>query len=258
MNFYFDEVLVKDLKVDPSYQRDIKPYWVKQISSNYDPAQVRQLILSRRADGSLYIIDGNHTAKATLAAIGENAKLQAKIYLDLTPIEEARMFEKLNTNSKKVRYSEKLKARVACNEEKAINYISALNKSGIDWLYHAGGKDGPFEAHKDGEYLFFVYGEESFIEAMRILHATGNHDIYKGFTVGGICYICKYVSFDRNRLIKVLSNASSKTLRAQVTLYGTTIHNTGTVRDRACAKSIIETYYNKNLRAGNKIDLPQV
>lgn len=258
MNFYFDEVLVKDLKVDPSYQRTIKPHWVKSIVNNYDPMQVRQLILSRRADNSLWVIDGNHTATATLKKFGNEARLQAKIYLDLTVAEEARMFEKLNNNSKKVRYSERLKARVACKDEKALAYISALNKSGIDWLYHGGGKGGAFEAHKDGERLFFSYGEELFVEAMQIMHDTGSRDLYTGFVVGGICYLCKYVSFDKARLIKVLRKADVQTIKKQIALYGSATQNTGAIRDRACAKGIIETYYNKGLRANNKIDLPQI
>lgn len=257
-NTYVQDVPLKELKIDYSYQRGISSGWLKKIIANYDPSLVRQLTLSKRANGDLYILDGHHTVDATLAVIGEHACLPAKIFNNLTIEEEAELFNRLNTNSKKVRYGEKLKARVRSNEEKACRYVEALDKSGIDWAYVGGGKDGPYESHKEGEYLLSVYGDKVLVNALKVLHASNNHKIYTGYVLGGICYLLKYTKINHSRLINKLSNADEKNIRAKIALYGTSRSNYGIVRDRASAKAILDDYYNKHLSIGNKVELPNI
>lgn len=254
-NYYTKDVLVKDLLVDSSYQRNVDKSWLKNIIKNYNPALVRQLALSEREDGNLYIIDGNHTAKATMAVIGQQAMLSAKIYTGLTVEEEAMLFNALNTNSKRVKYGEKLRARVRGGDEKTHRYIAALDKSGIDWKYKGGGKAGPFEAHKDGETLLEIYGEDVFCNAMNVLKETGNRSLYLGLTAGGLCYLFQALpAIEKERLSKTLSNADKNAIKSKVSLYGVSTNGISKIRDRAAAKAILDDYYNKHLR--NKLELP--
>ena len=63
--------------------------WIKQIVSAWDPRQLRPLTVSVRADGSKWIIDGQHTALAAVQVMGDDAMLPARLYFRLSRKQEA-------------------------------------------------------------------------------------------------------------------------------------------------------------------------
>ena len=106
-----------DLRVDPRYNRDIKPGWVAEIAENFNPDQLQTLNVSRRLfrvvqtsegpaterqvfDGIVtdatrveyVVISGQHRLLATLQAKGEDFLLSCTIYDTLTEAQEAELF----------------------------------------------------------------------------------------------------------------------------------------------------------------------
>jgi hypothetical protein len=101
-----------DLRVDPRYNRDIKPGWVQEIADHFNPDQLQTLNVSRRLyrlvdgierqvfDGAVgpgtreeyVVISGQHRLLATLQAKGEDFLLSCNVYDTLTEAQEAELF----------------------------------------------------------------------------------------------------------------------------------------------------------------------
>ncbi len=54
------EVSLADLNVDSNYARELDEAWVETIVSGWDPDLFRNPLVSRRSDGSLWVVDGQH------------------------------------------------------------------------------------------------------------------------------------------------------------------------------------------------------
>lgn len=58
------EVPLADLNVDSNYARELDEAWVETIVSGWDPDLFRNPLVSRRSDGSLWVVDGQHRVEA--------------------------------------------------------------------------------------------------------------------------------------------------------------------------------------------------
>lgn len=111
------EVALADLKVDPVYQRDLTASFVERLAGNYDVVTAGTIVVSRRPDGDLYIVDGQHRAAAAVRA-GETHIL-AQVVNEPSAEEEARL--RLKGNVKRTdRIFEVFRARLASGDETAL------------------------------------------------------------------------------------------------------------------------------------------
>lgn len=81
------------------YQRGINRAHVSAIAANFDPDRFGVLHVSRRNDGTYWVMDGQHRL-AALTQMGEswvNSKIECKVYTGLTIADEARIYYGLNT-----------------------------------------------------------------------------------------------------------------------------------------------------------------
>lgn len=94
-------IRVKDILTDPETQRVLRPHWAREIAQDFDPDKLRPVVVSQRADGNYYVIDGQHRLGALkLMGYGEQLiecdvfdrrhatpaevrKLDARLFLDL-------------------------------------------------------------------------------------------------------------------------------------------------------------------------------
>src|SRR3989304_2375030 len=82
------EVLtIDDLHVDHTYQRDLSADRVQSIAARWDIVAAGPIVVSRRANGDLYIVNGQHRAAAAKMA-GETHVI-AQVVNDLTAKKEA-------------------------------------------------------------------------------------------------------------------------------------------------------------------------
>ena len=55
------EVLqIADIQIDPDYQRDLRHDLIDKIAREYDVVKAGPILVSKRADGSLWNVDGQH------------------------------------------------------------------------------------------------------------------------------------------------------------------------------------------------------
>jgi len=94
----FETLSVADLYVDANRQRWLVETWVIALLAMWDPDYLGIPVVSRRKDGSLWVIDGQHRIEV-LNRLGVTT-VACTVYEGLTLREEAKMFLALNRNRK--------------------------------------------------------------------------------------------------------------------------------------------------------------
>ena len=129
---------LKDLTVDPKYQRLINTTFIRQ-AKEFKPEFVKPLSVFQRPDGTFVVVDGQHTSvlAATYVQDPEDFKLPCQIQVhpsefttDQCEKAEARYFKEFNTLRNKVSSVAKLRADVAQGAEYALDLeekFKALN-----------------------------------------------------------------------------------------------------------------------------------
>lgn len=115
------------LRVDQRYQRPLIQPRVNKIAAEFDPEMFGVLHVSRRPDGSHYVVDGQHRTEAARQFLGANAngqRVECKVYEGLTLQQEARLFRRLNDQTAQTMYA-KFRASVQAGDpvETAVNRI---------------------------------------------------------------------------------------------------------------------------------------
>lgn len=116
-------VHIDDLNVDYTYQRDLNAELVNKIKDSYDMAVAGTIVISRRANGSLWVVDGAHrVAGASLA--GEKEML-AQVLTGLDQKTEAEL--RLKGNVKRSdKSAERFKAQVAAGYVESVAIVEIL------------------------------------------------------------------------------------------------------------------------------------
>ena len=129
---------LKDLTVDPKYQRLINTNFIRK-AEEFKPEFVKPLSVFKRPDGTLVVVDGQHTSvlAATYVQDPEDFKLPCQIQvhpsnftIDQCEKAEAKYFKEFNTLRNKVSAVAKLRADVAQGAEYALDLeekFKALN-----------------------------------------------------------------------------------------------------------------------------------
>jgi len=116
-----DNIPIKDLKVDPKYQRLINLGFIKK-AKEFDPLLVKPLSVFQRPNGDKMIVDGQHTTvlAATYVEDADNFKLPCQIqyhpsYFTIEQCEkaEAAYFKRFNSLRNTVSAVAKLRADIA-------------------------------------------------------------------------------------------------------------------------------------------------
>jgi hypothetical protein len=140
------------------YARPLSPYRLRQLRNNWDPLAVSPMTLSRRADGSLWIIDGNH--RRYVAYDMGMLQLPAMVHSGLAREQEADLYTKLGTvlgQTPWTRFQSKLAAgdqaardiaKIAARYKLKLNGDYGRTNNSIqavarcEWIYARGGPDG--------------------------------------------------------------------------------------------------------------------
>jgi len=124
-------VYIRDLVSDSTYQRDLEPTKVYRIATNFDPDSFGTLVISKRTDGTLAIIDGGHRVAAMYDIGWEDQKVPAVIHTGLSVRDEARVFTTLNSNRTKPKPVDIHRASVAAGNPDAVAIQSVLDKHNV-------------------------------------------------------------------------------------------------------------------------------
>lgn len=127
-----EDIRVGYLKVDPAYQRDLNMARAKLMALNWSDEKSGNPQVSRRMDGSYYLIDGQHRRAACELANGPDKKLACKVHHGLTLAEEAEIFYATNKDVVKPRPTDNFRAALVAGhmaETQVNNVLAELNLS---------------------------------------------------------------------------------------------------------------------------------
>jgi len=100
MNRRLEILNLAEIQIDrENYQRSLgKSY--KRIAANFDELLFHTPVVSRRADGTLWVVDGQHRIYAEKERLSET--VECLVYTGLTIDEEKRMFSQQNLNKRSI------------------------------------------------------------------------------------------------------------------------------------------------------------
>ena len=114
-------VKVKDLKVDPKYQRLINLGFIKR-AGEFDPLLVKPLSIFQRPNGDLMVVDGQHTTVLAATYVEGEGDFELPCQIQVHPSEftiaqcekaEAAYFKRFNSLRNTVSAVAKLRADIA-------------------------------------------------------------------------------------------------------------------------------------------------
>lgn len=127
------------LQVDESYQRGIEEgssqSLIRRIAQEWDWSLCQPLLVARRADGGLWVIDGQHRLTAARLR-GDIAQLPCVILDSACPAEEAAHFVRLNQNRKPLHALALFRAALASGDREAQNLVALLDEAGLQLSRH--------------------------------------------------------------------------------------------------------------------------
>lgn len=111
-NYRFEEIALRDLRIDPKVQRDLEEPHVKRLAANWNPQFIGCLVGSRRSDGYVYLTDGQQRRAAGLI-VDRDMKMPVMVFDDWTFTTEGESFLAFNKDSKTVSTYDRYKVAVA-------------------------------------------------------------------------------------------------------------------------------------------------
>lgn len=125
---------IADLQIDDSYQRSIdtgpSQALVKRIAIRWDWGLCQPLIVAKREDGSLWVIDGQHRL-ASARLRGDIWDLPCVVVASRSADEEAKAFVALNRERRPLSKLDLFKAALAADDREASIIMDALTDAGL-------------------------------------------------------------------------------------------------------------------------------
>lgn len=116
-------VPVSELNIDPEAQRKLNPGWVKAHVSIFDADLLGYILVNKRANGKMYVVDGQHRVELLRAVGWGDQNIHAEYREGLTQAEEAAWFRGRN-DGKPIPPFDKFRVRITEGEPIAC----AINK----------------------------------------------------------------------------------------------------------------------------------
>lgn len=142
INSTFEWIDPATLTTDLRVQRPADMKRIKDLAARYDPMQVGTIVVSRRADGTMIVLDGQ-TRIGAKARAGVDGPVHAQVYTGLTLEQEASMFLSRN-DSKPVSAIHKFLVRVTEGDPVAVTINSIVESHG--WKVAEGTGKGHIQA----------------------------------------------------------------------------------------------------------------
>jgi hypothetical protein len=128
------------LQIDPQYQRTLdaeaSQTLVRGIAQHWNWDLCQPLVVARRADGRLYVIDGQHRLAAAKLR-GDIAQLPAQVVHYASVEDEAASFVLLNQQRKPLTRLDLFKAAVASADTTAAAIVEAMTAAGLRIAPHS-------------------------------------------------------------------------------------------------------------------------
>ena len=161
------------LTVDPRYQRDVIPARVKALADQLDLDGLGVFVVSRRSDGTLAIIDGQHRLEALKAHDWQNDwKVECRVYEGLDLEQEAELYRQLN-NTRSLCSWDFYKAGLVSGDTQCLAVDAVAKSCGLRVSNQSG--DGRICCVATLRKVYAQFGGDALKHALKIATSSWGH-----------------------------------------------------------------------------------
>lgn len=175
-------LIANTLLIDPAYQREQNTIRVNKIAQEFDTDMMGAVVVSRRTNGDLVLIDGGHRIAALHLMGWGDQEINAIVLDGLTLKDEAHVFSVINSNRAKPKPTQIFRADVIAQQPEAVLIQSVLNALNIE-VVDSPKKKG-LRSIGTVRTLFRQDGQEALARVLKLLSTaygrgpnTFNHDL---------------------------------------------------------------------------------
>lgn len=243
-------VPVDDLLVDEAYQREMSGKKIKEIiKTGFNPLAAGTLIVNRRPDGSLFIIDGRHRREA--AKRSGVAQILCAIW-SCSPANESVAFVLCNAVRQPPTPLELFKARLSSSESKAIEINSIVIELNLKLAFRSPGESmtgyrSSIHCISAVEKSYDKIGSDGLKKVLRTIRDLWSDDLnpFSSVPISGLTlFFQKYPEITTDILTQRLSDTALKSLITKARQLVETMRGRVTV---AFARTVID-HYNRGLK----------
>ncbi|MFI1989075.1 DUF6551 family protein [Actinoplanes sp. NPDC020271] len=130
----FRQIPVGLLKVDPALdsQRQFQQGWARKLARIWNPDLLLPAIVSLRADGCYYLIDGQHSCHVARLRHGDSFLRDCVVYEGLTLQQEAQLFLAANRDRKSVRPYDTYRVELTAGDPTAVQVAEEVTACGLE------------------------------------------------------------------------------------------------------------------------------
>jgi hypothetical protein len=126
-----EQVRADTINIHPDYQRTLDVKHAQKMADDFDPDLLLPVLLSRRADGSVWAMGGQHRVYTIVSILGWGDQLMdADVYEGLTLVEEAKI-HRATAAAKAHSTLELFRVRVDAKEPMALDIRDILDQCGL-------------------------------------------------------------------------------------------------------------------------------
>jgi hypothetical protein len=247
------------LTVDPEYQRTIQKRKVRQIARDFDPDAFGVLYVSKRADGTHVIIDGQQRHAAVMLMGWGDQRVPAQVFTNLSKAHEAELFRRYNEVRTKPRPLDLHRAAIVARDKRALAIEKILQDHGLK--FSNGPVHGSVQSVVALQSIFDNAGQRTLEKTITIsLKAWGaSHEGLTGEVLTAIAIILARHGgdVDDGRLVRVISKMDpaglvrkARVLKADL---GAVSGGSGTPRLAGIVAAMVIKAYNVRLKEADRI-----
>ncbi|MFF2424473.1 DUF6551 family protein [Streptomyces mirabilis] len=253
---YGVEVAIKNLNIDPQAQRTLNERRAQNIADNMVREAIGSVIVSERADGDLYIVDGQHRWRA--CALAGIPTIMAEVHHGLTQAQEAILFLIKNRESHKPRPVDEYHVGLTGGVPLFVDTDRILKKHelalGSTSTNGVGAVSGVLQ-------IVDRYGAPVFDRTLTVAEDAWDRsaETWDGMLLGGIgMFLGRWGDLvdDKELARKILAMGTAAKWRSEILSQSSRggFNNSGTGSRVSTAYRLVATAWNKGRKAENRIE----
>lgn len=252
-----ETIKIDELNVASAYQRTVKRPVVTKIKKNYDPAAFGTLIVGKREDGTLWVVDGQQ--RMTAAKEMGHTTVPCSVLESRGPSHEAQVFRLINGGRQNISRNELFKAALEAGDCQSIEILAAVERSGFV-LRLSAGSNSKANVIRQAAPLEKIYdwGKTPLIEKVLGCIRNGwteDQAATKSFVLTGVAkFFRTYPDASPSRVVKVMQEVSPN----QILRHADDARQLmGGSRDLVVSR-VLAVQYNKRLKPKNRLAISEV
>jgi hypothetical protein len=219
--FRREVVPLAELLID-EYQREEKPH-AKKILKNFDPAACTSLLIGVRADGKMYLVDGQQRRAALLKKGYTHWK--ADLFASCGKEHEAVIFNRVNGAEKSTKRPDTFEifnAKLVAKDPAALDLVEAVKEGGLVLSLSKRNKYPNVTCIAKLESLYKKPGRKAIVAGLRALKRTWirSDQAMRVHCVAACIRLVSQKNFDEDRFVEKLSPYSMCEIHQKHSMYG--------------------------------------